>query len=132
MLYWPLSSIKTTLCQQMPCKNLMRKKLYFSDPEFWVLEVPWRSGFKRQVWTRLFFILCQIFGIFDDFQRVEHAKCASKLWKIVKYATNLAKNEEKPCSICLLKNDFESPISLCTIFTILLALWNYMNRKTGY
>ena len=29
------------------------------------------------------------------------AKCATELWKIIKYGKNLAKNEENSCSTCL-------------------------------
>ena len=42
------------------------------------------------------------------FQTVEHSEGAAKLWKIIKYAKNLAKNEEKPCSTRCLKPIFSS------------------------
>ena len=50
-----------------------------------------KNGFKAS-WTRLFFILCQIFALFDDFPKWY---TLAKLWKIIKYAKNLVKNEKK-------------------------------------
>ena len=56
---------------------------------------------KKTSWTRDFFNFCQIFAIFDDLFIEELAKSTAKFWKIIKYAKNMAKNEEKPCSTCL-------------------------------
>ena len=49
----------------------------------------------------------------------------AKLWKIVKYAKNLAKNEEKLCSTCLLNPIFwmipgTRSVTSCAIHTYLL------------
>ena len=37
-------------------------------PVTWVLELPWRNGFRAS-WLRFFFIICQILGVFDDFSK---------------------------------------------------------------
>ena len=49
-------------------------------------------------WTRLFFIFCHIWW----FSKGEQTKGTAELWKIIKYAKNVAKKiKEKPCSNCL-------------------------------
>ena len=54
---------------------------------------PWRNGLKRQIEQGFFFIFCYISWFF----KVEHTiGGAAKLWKIIKYAKNMVKNEEKP------------------------------------
>ena len=51
-----------------------------------VLELPWRNGFKASR-TRLFFIFCQAFVIFDDFSKWSALKVmrnfekSSKIWQ---------------------------------------------------
>ena len=57
------------------------------------------SGAHYQAsWPRLFFFFCQIFGIFDYFQRFAGPSAWSSKWH---------KNDEKSCSVCL------KPISPC-------------------
>ena len=60
-----------------------------------------KNGFKAR-WTRLFFIFYQIFGIFDDFSKFQSIYQCNWFWKIIKSAKILAKNEEKPCSTCII------------------------------
>ena len=58
--------------------------------------------------------LAKIFGIFDDFSKFLQHLWHTSLYEITKYAKNLAKNEEKPCSTCL------KPISP----------WHFQNPET--
>ena len=64
------------------------------------------SNGLNESWTRLFFIFCQIFAIFDDFLKWSTLKGAAKLWKIIENGKNLAKNEENPCSTCIQPGHF--------------------------
>ena len=77
-----------------------RNLSYFT---FRVLEVPWQveQGFSS------------FFAVFDD---VSKWNSPTKLWKIIKYAKKLAKNEENP-SVDLAKT--------VTHFSTVLCLWVY-------
>ena len=58
-----------------------------------------KNGLEGIEQTKLFFISLPNFV---PYLMIFFSKCiAAKLWKIVKYGKNLAKNEEKPCSTCL-------------------------------
>ena len=64
----------------------------------------WKCRGEMGLWsvfTRLFFIFCQIFAIIWWFFKVKCPEVSAKLWKIINYTKNLANNEEKPCSTCL-------------------------------
>ena len=58
---------------------------------------PWRNGFKQvlESWTRLFFIFCQLFGIFDDISKFcctlfGKSSNLAKFWQIKKSLVQLA------------------------------------------
>ena len=58
----------------------------------------WRNELKVS-WTRLFFIFCQLSAIIIWwFFKVPQSLWRTPLWK---KSSNMAKNEEKPCSTCL-------------------------------
>ena len=55
-------------------------------PETWVLEVPWRNGFKAS-WTKaVFHFFYQIIGIFNNFSKWSLSKA---LWKIITHCDML-------------------------------------------
>ena len=83
--------------------------------EIWFSELPGIHRVSKASWTMLFFIFCQIFGIFDDFSQI----CSTfgghqPLWKIIKYGKNFGK---KAWFNLPLKNPFFHAVSVTRTVT---------------
>ena len=77
--YWGINESLVTFVKQ----SYIGTSIGFPKLGFGVMEISWRNGFQVS-WLKKFLPFFQIFGIFEDFFRVEHAEGTAKLRKIIK------------------------------------------------